>query len=528
MLYSIESSSQWLYPDSPVTQRRELPALVAAAGGSASFQVLLNGLVPGDTLTATWDCGAFPAQAFRELPVQVTHNTGIKGFTVEDIPADWETAKAYATRPAPFWVYDALEPVGKAGVPVSAATEALYLSVSAPLSARPGTYPVSLRLQAGEQSAVLQGQLEITRAAIPEETLAITNWFSVGKMAAAHGLAPYSQPHWDMVRRYGELMRRARQNVFWVTWDNLVIGRDAAGDYTFDFSRIQRLIEMYLSMGFTQIEGAPIYSRENWDATVFFIPGPEGRIPALSPEGYALSAALLTAWGAFLQENGWYDLLTQHVGDEPHEGCADEYRILSGIVRKFLPGVPLIDAVEMHGLNGAVDIWVPKDDFYERNQSAFEAHRAKGDELWFYTCCIPGGFYANRLLDMPLIRSRMLHWGNYRYNLTGFLHWGLNQWRPDQDPYAETCPEHGAPNHRLPAGDTHVVYPSKDGKEVYGSMRLEAMRGGAEEYELLCQLAAVDKEKADTLVSMCFKAFNACDCPAETFEEVRAQLLRSF
>ena len=34
------------------------------------------------------------------------------------------------------------------------------------------------------------------------------------------------------------------------------------------------------------------YAAWDWDATVFFIPGPEGRIPALSPEGYALSAYL--------------------------------------------------------------------------------------------------------------------------------------------------------------------------------------------------------------------------------------------
>ena len=497
---------------------------MAAAGGTVSFQILLNDLTAGDTISLTGMAAACPVEVFRALPVQVTHNTGVHGFTTPD----WETAKAYATRKAPFYVYDALEPVGKAGVAAEGTTQALYVAVTLPLSARPGTYPVALTLTAGAETVELTSTVEVTAARVEEETLMITNWFSLANMARLHNVEPWSEAHWDYIRRYGQLMRRARQNTFMATRDLVVVTRDAAGTLQFDFSRAERFISMYLDMGFTCIEGAPVIGRVNWDANAFLIATPEGRVPCLSEEGYAMASAFLTAWGDFLADHGWYDLLVQHVGDEPHEGCADEYRVFSGIVRKYLPGVPLIDAVEMAGLNGAVDIWVPKDDFYEKNRAAFEAHRAKGDDVWFYTCCIPGGYYANRLLDMPLVRSRMLHWGNYVYDLPGFLHWGLNQCRADQDPYEETCPEHGSPDHRLPTGDTHVVYPSRDGKEVYGSMRLEMMKAGAEEYELFWKLALQDKELADDLAHQCFKAFNACDCTAEELEETRAALLRAF
>ena len=40
-----------------------------------------------------------------------------------------------------------------------------------------------------------------------------------------------------------------------------------------------------------------------------------------------------------LKKNGWYDLSVQHVGDEPGPSKMNEYRILCGIVRKFMPGV---------------------------------------------------------------------------------------------------------------------------------------------------------------------------------------------
>ena len=156
-------------------------------------------------------------------------------------------------------------------------------------------------------------------------------------------------------------------------------------------------------MGFQKIEGQPIFGRDSWDADVFKITTPKGRVLASSDEAYEYVTAMLNAWRAFLKENGWYDRLIQHVGDEPHDKVATEYRVLSGIVRKLLPGVKLLDAVERYELQGAVDIWVPKDDFYTRNMDAMERLRSLGDEIWFYTCCIPGGHYANRLLDMPLV-----------------------------------------------------------------------------------------------------------------------------
>ena len=63
---------------------------------------------------------------------------------------------------------------------------------------------------------------------------------------------------------------------------------------------------------------------------------------------------------------------------------------MSGMVRKFMPDVPLIEAVETYDLAGAVDIWVPKNVFYQENQKEFEKIRTLGDKLWFYTCCFPG------------------------------------------------------------------------------------------------------------------------------------------
>jgi hypothetical protein len=84
-----------------------------------------------------------------------------------------------------------------------------------------------------------------------------------------------------------------------------------------------------------------------------------------------------------------------------------------------------------------------------------------GAELWFYTVGIYQGFrYPNKTIDMPLMDSRILHWLNYAYDLTGYLHWGWNQW--NENPYTDVG-EH--------IGDAWHVYPARNG--VLNSIRWE-------------------------------------------------------
>lgn len=505
---------EWLYPDRLPENALQSVRLKTAQGGSCGFQLRLSAL-PRGTLRVCFTAAApMTAEIFQELPVRVQQNTGVHGFTT-----DWDTAKDYATRPAPFSVYDALLPLSDEGVSVDG-NAALYIALRAETAMEPGVSAARLTLTLSDEEAKVPFTVEIAPAALPAESLSITNWFSLKNMADAHGVKPWSEDHWRMIERYGRMMRRMHQNVFWLTADTVIATRGADGGYEFDFSRRERLIRLYLAMGFETIEGAPLYHRTSWDSCEFLITVPEGDVPALSPEGYDYAVAYLRAWNAFLRKNGWYERAIQHVGDEPHERCGNEYRILSGIVRKMLPGMKLIDAIETHELRGAVDIWVPKNDYYATHQAEMETLRRQGDDIWYYTCCIPGGHYCNRLLDFPLLRTRMLFWGNYRYGLTGYLHWGLNHWRGD--PFTDTCPANGPVNF-LPAGDTNIVYPM--GERVLSSMRAEVSRCGAEDYELLRALAERNRPAADAICRAVFRAFDDCDNAPEAFEDAHSRLL---
>ncbi|MFD3272341.1 DUF4091 domain-containing protein [Paenibacillus dendritiformis] len=528
MKYEVYSANEWLYPDSEIANPYAHSVSLASARGSyASCQILFNG-VPANASIA-W---TFQPRGERRLPgsvevyqlldVQVNENTDVD---VSTIPAG-SPAPPYVTRQAPFRVYDALRPV-KDRYTARAATEAAYLCWPIPVSADPGLYEGELMFEIGGERGVIPVRIEVFPAAVPGRgRLAVTNWYSVRNIADRHGLEMWSEPYWEMLYRYGAAMRRGRQTHFMVGAPFIEIHPQGGGRYSFDFSKAERLITMFLELGFTHIEGGHIAGRTHWEAPRFML-NADRTIPATSPEGYAFLSQFVPAWRDWLRSKGWLDRLVQHIADEPIAPSADDYRILSGIVRKWMPGVPLIDAVIHTGVAGAVDIWVPTNKDYELNRDAYEAYRQSGDALWFYTCWNPGGEYLNRFLDFPLLKTRYLHWGNYLYGLDGYLHWGFNYYFADQDPMELTNPLLAPDVHdrRVPAGDTHIVYPGDGGPML--SMRLEAMRAGVEDYELLSILAEHDRPLADSILASCMGSFRQVNTDPAHFEAAHRRLLEA-
>lgn len=514
MRFEIKSVNEWLYPDSIVNDDGVMDIkLYSAKNGYASCQILLNDLEIEKKVQLKMQCpDGFVCEFYRLVDIFVEKNTGPVSFCVNE----GESAEEYTTRKAPFRVYDAVKPFSD-NEKTQKETEALYVAFKISKDIKSGIYNSTLRLEIGEEAAEIPVSIEVFDVMIPEkESLSITNWFSLDNMASRHGIEKWSEEHWEMIRRYGVLMRRVRQTHFWIPREIISVEKKQDGKYIFNFDKIKRFIELYLSLGFTHIEGNLVAFRLDFKDSYFVVNCCGEVVRALSKEGYDYISQYLTAWKSFLEENGWLDITIQHVADEPTEACAVEYRIISSMVRKFMPGVRLIEAVEHYDLDGSVDIWVPKNVYYQEHQKEFERIRENGDELWFYTCCIPGGHYLNRLWDMPLIRTRYLHWGNYKYNLKGFLHWGLNFCDDDQDPFNQK-------NLVFPPGDTHITYPGDDGP--WSSMRFEMMRAGIEDYELLRILEHKNKTLSDEIVDKCLKSFNQPNENIEEFETARRMLL---
>ena len=252
------------------------------------------------------------------------------------------------------------------------------------------------------------------------------------------------------------------------------------------------------------------------------------KIPAMSYEAYAYLKQFLKEFRKFLAEKGWTNIVYLAVSDEPNEENATTFRALCGMLRKLAPDLKLTDAVSYVPIHGSLDCWIPLNSEYDKYMREFESLRGDNDEMWHYTCCAPRyGGYINRFMDYPLLASRYLFWGNYKYNLSGFLHWGCNTYQPGQDPFTQNCPLHKNADNEgiLPPGDTHIVYPGDDAPWM--SMRFEAQRHSAEDYELLRMLSKSNKEKADLICNSCFCTFNDVEYDVNKFEQAKIQLYKA-
>ncbi len=516
-----------LYPDRPTMQPSAEGGggleLHAARGTIAAVHLLLrspeelNLDLQVHGLPEGW--GADP-RWFRLVDVPVEENTGL-GSRTEQFEGE---TNPHVLRRAPFRIYEALEPV-IFPLRLPRGPSALRLEFEIPSGAPSGKWELAIT---GDPLVFNRATLQIHDAVVPpagRDTLRYTNWYSPDEMARRHGLDPWSEAHWEMIGRYAALMARGRQNTFWIRWAD-VFHRDADGALRFRRERFERLVRLFRAAGLWWIEGAPLARRPGGDWSKEWLELNVAGLPATSPEGRAALAGMLGELRACLEQNGWLDAYLQHLADEPTDTNAADYRALAAIVRQELPGVPIVEATMSRELVGAVDVWCPQVQKFQAHRDFFEQRRAAGDRIWTYTCLVPGGPWLNRLLDQERLRQVWFGWAAAHYRLEGFLHWGLNHYQAD--PFAQSVVDHPAqPNttNKLPAGDTHVVYPGPDGP--WSGLRFEAHRIGLEDHALLEQLRAQDPEAYARIVAQVFRAYDDYAVEVAAYRAARRQLLEA-
>ncbi len=415
--------------------------------------------------------------------------------------------------------------------------QAVWVTVPVPAEAAPGLYRGMLEITAksGEQDLRASAPLEVRvhDVTVGRNRLWVTNWFHMHWPHMAVQPQAGSPEYWSLLRRYARNMADHRQNVALIPTVQLAEYRvGAGGTLEIDFATFDRWVTIFREEGVIgRIEGGHIGGRAGgWHSP--FVVGirrvengrvVEGSVDPGSPEADAFFAVFFPALVRHLREKGWLDIYMQHLGDEPAPDNADSYRAMAALARRHAPELRIIEACHAKEFIGAIDIWVPMLDLLHRDVEHYTERQKAGEEVWFYTCLGPQGEYANRFIEQPLIKTRLLHWINYRFGLVGFLHWGYNSWT-DEDPFRKVTrdlPE----SVFLPAGDSWIVYPGRDGP--LDSIRFEAMRDGIVDHELLCMLAERDKPAAMRLAERHVLAFDRYDTDVRRFRATRRELLEA-
>jgi len=211
--------------------------------------------------------------------------------------------------------------------------------------------------------------------------------------------------------------------------------------------------------------------------------------PGVSPTYRDFLGQFLPEFKRFLDAEGLMEKSFFHLSDEPHgEEALRNYRAARAMLRELAPWMKVMDALSdiTFAREGLTDIPIPL-------ITVAPEFVREGYPAWCYYWGGPRGRYTQRLLDTPLIKTRMLGWLCYRNRSRGFLQWAYNYWYKSQtreliDPYQVTdalrWPEWSY-------GDAFMVYPGQEGP--VDSLRWEVFAESLQDYALL-QSAGVDPD----------------------------------
>ena len=354
----------------------------------------------------------------------------------------------------------------------------IYIRVTSPRDARPGTYVGTAHLQGDEGEKAFEIRVRVVPVALPEQPrLKFVYWFGWGEPCKRFDVEQDSEDGWRVLARLGELMRAHHQNTVTVPWGLVHSWRKPDGTLVHDFRDFDRYVRTF------QEEGADALfclqhmgSRTTGEWECPTMQSHRQRVLDLA-NGEADSMDvidLLPALQAHIGELGLLKRFAVHVADEPIPVNLASYRELSARVKAAAPDLRRIDAVHVPNLEGALEIWVPQLNYFEQWLDQYRAAQREGNEIWLYVAWVPQGKYPNRMIDNSAIKPRVLHWLNAIYDTSGYLHWALNWWGISlmslQSP-----------------GDQYICWPSQR-CIANSSLRYEAEREGLEDCELMFML----------------------------------------
>lgn len=466
-------------------------------------------------------------EAFSKLidvPVEQNTGTGLDGRTEQYN----DTKNPNVIREAPFRIFEVIQPVNQLIFIGNGNYQAFRFKLPSKWIS-PEKLTIKFKVTSDQDSYVGVFNPHIYEVSIPPASKSdffYTNWFNLSKMEYYHGLERWSSKWYEMLNKYAAMMAHGRQNAILIPNELLYIEN---GEIQLAAKKMWRFIQVFRQHGFQFFEAPHLMDRgpnDDWG-------DPELKVALTGRRYYTENGKkdvhhIMTLFRDFAKKHKLVDHWLQHISDEPTSVNAECYDDVAKQVKKIFPQVKIMEATnDRENLTGAIDIWSPTIDDFQKNETFFRNQEKKGEQILTYTCLVPGGKWLNRTLDMEKLRQVYFGWAAAHYDTDGYLHWGLNQYKAD--PYQASVVKHpspgAGPNNYLPAGDTHIIYPG-DNKPL-SSLRFEAVRIGIEDYELLKKLKIKDKKAFRHLIDQLFRSYTDYNLNTQKYRKVKKEILKN-
>ncbi len=392
---------------------------------------------------------------------------------------------------------DVLYPLEDGKILIDQRWHSLWIDVNIPKYFESGTYPIAVTIRCEETTQTLTFNLKVIGAVMPEQKTIYTQWFHTDCISNYFGVDVFSDAYWKIVENYLKAAVESGVNmiltpVFTPPLDTAVGSERKTvqlvdvylddGKYTFNFDKFVRWVKLSQRCGIRYFEISHLFTQWGAEFTpkiMAVVDGESKRIfgwdvRATSDEYRQFLDSFIPELTAKIDELGIRENTYFHVSDEPNEEQLDSYLAAKEVLRSVLKGFKIMDALSHYEFyeKGIVELPVPITSSVEE----FYQHNVKG--LWTYTCCIPSTIYSNRFITMPSGRNRVIGMQMYKYDIVGFLHWGMNFYNTQYslaqiNPYQVTDAG-GA----FPSGDAFTLYPYKDGAigSIHGRVFFDALQ----------------------------------------------------
>ncbi|MBO5937224.1 MAG: DUF4091 domain-containing protein [Clostridia bacterium] len=346
--------------------------------------------------------------------------------------------------------------------------------------------------------------IEIIDAELDFKDFVYTCWFHTDCLMSHYGFEAFSDEYWRVTANFLKTAREYGMNcvltpIFTPPLDTqkgkerptvqLIDVTVSGGEYSFNFDKLTQWIDMAHSCGVEYFELAHFYTQ--WgarhapkimatvDGTYKQIFGWKTR--ANSRKYKAFLTALSVELKKYLEERNLKEKVLIHVSDEPAKSVLRAYKKASDHIHSLYEGYKIVDALSDYSFyeKKIVSNPIPANDHIDKFLGNVE-------NLWVYYCSAQCNHnVANRFFCNDSIRTRIIGYQMFKYDIKGFLQWGYNFYFTKLSKGKINPFEVSDAGKAFPSGDSYIVYPAEDGTP-YHSLRLKVF------YDALQDMAALN------------------------------------
>jgi hypothetical protein len=393
-------------------------------------------------------------------------------------------------------VGDVLDDVERVDMSVGS-YRAIWLTMEVPRDATPGKYAGVLTVRAdGAAPLEFPLGLEILPATLPaprDWAFHLDIWQHPWSIARLHGVKPWSDEHFAVMRPYMLELANAGQKVItttitprpWGSRDYDDYGmmvehlKQPDGSWLFDYTKFDRYVEYAMSCGITaQIN---CYSMLTWSGRLEYTDAATGDTRwAMCEPG---SAEFADYWGPFLRDfekhldaKGWLEITRIAVDEAPAEMMKPMLELVRTNAPRLKAALAGNQAPSHYTGLDLADFTIILDHASEDLLRDIAKRRTEGRITTFYVCLDPKR--PNTFVTSPPAESVWLGYYTAVNGYDGMLRWAFTTW--PENPLHETLYSAHPWRRDLPPGDSFLVYPGPR-----SSVHWAMLRDGIEEWEKL-------------------------------------------